>query len=62
MAGIREKQVYQINKSANRKPSHGGQRVCEENKLEEKNDCPLKYFAVKRSTLEACRRTVTQWF
>ena len=32
--------------------------VCEENK--EKNDCQLKYFAVKGSTLEACRRTVTQ--
>ena len=30
----------------------------EENFL--KNDCQLKYFAVKRSTLEACRRTVTQ--
>ena len=38
----------------NRKPMLG---VCEENK---KNDCQLKYFAVKRSTLEACRRTVTQ--
>ena len=25
-----------------------------------KYDCQLKYFAVKRSTLEACRRTVTQ--
>ena len=24
-----------------------------------KNDCQLKYFAVKGSTLEACRRTVT---
>ena len=33
-------------------------RVCEEN--QEKNDCLLKYFAVKRSTLEACRRTVTK--
>ena len=32
--------------------------VCEENK--EKNDCQLKYFAVKGSTLEACKRTVTQ--
>ena len=32
--------------------------VSEEN--EEKNDCQLKYFAVKRSTLEACRRTMTQ--
>ena len=38
-------------------------RVCDENKEEEdekKNDCRLKYFAVKRSTLEACRRTETQ--
>ena len=32
--------------------------VCEENK--EKDDCQLKKFAVKGSTLEACRRTVTQ--
>ena len=38
-------------------------RVCDENEEEDekkKNDCRLKYFAVKRSTLEACRRTVTQ--
>ena len=39
-------------------------RVCDENKEEEedgkKNDCRLKYFAVKRSTLEACRRTETE--
>ena len=37
-------------------------RVCDENEEEEKkiNDCRLKYFAVKRSTLEACRRTETQ--
>ena len=38
-------------------------RVCDENAEEEdekKNDCRLKYFAVKRSTLEACRRTETQ--
>ena len=34
-------------------------RVCDENEGK-KNDCQLKYFAVKRSTLEACRRTVTQ--
>ena len=27
-----------------------------------KYDCQLKYFVVKRSTLEACRRTVTQPF
>ena len=45
--------------ATNRKPMLG---VCDENKEEEKkiNDCRLKYFAVKRSTLEACRRTVTQ--
>ena len=41
----------------NRKPMLG---VCEENKENKKNDCQLKYFAVKRLTLEACRRTVTQ--
>ena len=36
-------------------------RVCDENQEEKKiNDCRLKYFAVKRSTLEACTRTVTQ--
>ena len=36
-------------------------RVCDENEEnKEKNDCRLKYFAVKRSTLEACRRTETQ--
>ena len=36
-------------------------RVCDENEEnKKKNDCQLKYFAVKRSTLEACRRTVTQ--
>ena len=36
-------------------------RVCDENEEnKEKNDCRLKYFAVKRLTLEACRRTVTQ--
>ena len=34
--------------------------VCDENEENRKNDCQLKYFAVKRSTLEACRRTVTQ--
>ena len=34
--------------------------VCDENEENLKNDCWLKYFAVKRSTLEACRRTVTQ--
>ena len=35
-------------------------RVCDKNQEEKKNDCQLKYFAVKRSTLEACRRTETQ--
>ena len=37
-------------------------RVCDENEEDEKkkNHCRLKYFAVKRSTLEACRRTETQ--
>ena len=36
--------------------------VCEENEenKEKENNCQLKYFAVKRSILEACRRTVTQ--
>ena len=33
--------------------------VCEENE-ENKKDCQLKYFAVKRLTLEASGRTVTQ--
>ena len=35
--------------------------MCEENKLEKK-DCQLKYFAVKQSTLEGCRRAVTWLF
>ena len=34
--------------------------VCKENEENKKNDYQLKYFAVKRSTLEACRRTMTQ--
>ena len=34
-------------------------RACEENEEEnKKNDCGLKYFEVKGSTLEGCRRTV----
>ena len=41
----------------NRKPMLG---VCDENEENKKNDCRLKYFVVKRSTLEACRRIVTQ--
>ena len=42
----------------NRKPMLG---VCEENEEEnlKKYDCQLKYFAVKGSTLEVCRTTVT---
>ena len=38
--------------------------MCEENKLEElqKNDCQLKHFAVKQSSLEGCRRAVTRPF
>ena len=36
--------------------------VCEENEenKEKEKNCQLKYFAVIGSTLEACRRTVTQ--
>ena len=34
-------------------------RVCKENKKNKKNDCPLKYFVVKGSTLEGCRKTAT---
>ena len=50
-----------ISNKLNRKPQAHA-RVCEENEEEnkEKNDCRLKYFTVKGSTLEACRRTVTQ--
>ena len=29
-------------------------------RIKKKNDCQLKYFTVKESTLEACRRKVTQ--
>ena len=43
----------------NHKPQANA-RVCKENAENiEKNDCGLEYFAVKGSTLEACRRTVT---
>ena len=35
-------------------------RVCDENEEEKKKRLPVKNFAVKRSTLEAFRRTVTQ--
>ena len=41
----------------NRKPQ-GMREENKEKELEEKNDSPLKYFAVEGSTLEACRRTV----
>ena len=40
------------------KLNHKPQGTCEENK-EEKNKIRLKYFAVKGSTLETCKRTVT---
>ena len=33
-------------------------RVYEENEKETKNDCGLKYFVVKGSTLKGCRSTV----
>ena len=49
-----------ISKKLNHKPQAHA-RVCKENAEEEnkeKNDCRLKYFAAKGSTLEACRRTV----
>ena len=37
-------------------------RVCEENKkeLEEKNDCPLKYFMVKRLIVKGCTRRMAE--
>ena len=35
------------------------QGVCEENKLEEKNNCQLKFFAVKGTTLQGHKRTAT---
>ena len=48
-----------ISNELNHKPQAHA-RVCEEDAEEnkEKNNCRLKYFAVKGSTLEACRRTV----
>ena len=44
------------------KLNHKPQGVCEENKksIRRKKRLPVKNFAVKRSTLEACRRTLTQ--
>ena len=45
------------NKLSHKLQAHA--RVCKENKEnKEKNDCQLKYFAVNRSIMEACRRTV----
>ena len=44
------------NKLSHRPQAHA--RVREENEENEKNNCQLRYFAVKGSTLEACRRTV----
>ena len=39
-------------------------RVCKENKeeleLEEKNDCPLKYFVAKRSIFKGCTRRMAK--
>ena len=35
--------------------------VCDENEENKKKRLPVKIFCGKRSTLEACRRTVTQW-
>ena len=60
MAEILEKHVSISNElSTNRKPIHGGQRVCEENKLElEKKRNLGETFWVKGSTLKGCRRTV----
>ena len=45
-----------ISNKLNHKPQAHA-RVCEENAEENKgkNDCQLKYFAVKASTLEICR-------
>ena len=54
MADIWGKQLYYVNKLNHKLQAHV--RVCEEN--EEKNDCQLKYFAVKGLILEICRRTV----
>ena len=43
------------------KLNHKPQGVCEENEEEiKKNNCWLKYYAVKGLILETCRRTVTQ--
>ena len=49
---------YEKNKLNHKPQAHA--RVCEENAEEtkEKNDCRLKYYAVKGSTLEAYRITL----
>ena len=63
MAEIRKNKY--TNKLIHKPQAHSrGQRVREENKLEEleKNDCQLKHFAVKQSSLEGCKREVTRPF
>ena len=52
------RKTNELNKLNHKLQAHA--RVCKENTEEnkEKNDCRLKYFAVKGSTLEACRRTI----
>ena len=52
--------MYQINYLQTASPSTGAKGCAK--KIKKKNDRQLKYFAVKRSTLEGCRRTVTQPF
>ena len=44
----------------NHKPQAHTRGVRRKQRKFSKNDCQLKYFAVKGSTLEACRRAVTQ--
>ena len=44
----------------NHKPQAHARGVRRKRRKFFKNDYQLKYFAVKRSTLEACRRRVTQ--
>ena len=40
-------------------PMQGYTKKIREKELEEKSNCPLKYFVVEGLTLESCRRTVT---
>ena len=49
-----------ISNKLNHKPQAHARGVRRKRRKFLKNDSRLKYFAVKRSTLEACRRTVTQ--